>query len=83
MSWGEAAIKDFIVKSVTEKDYAFTVQVAGEQWDCYYFHYNAVPGTLGFTRRGDAWFIGLFTRGHLKEEEACKQLDEARLKESS
>lgn len=64
------------------KKFAFTVKARDEKWDCYHFESSdGKPGTLGFTKRGAQWVIGLMCAGHLTEEAAKKKLEEADDKE--
>jgi hypothetical protein len=60
---------------VKKEDYAFTVEARGETWDCYHFKKEDKQGTLGFTKRGENFVIGLFTAGHLTREQAIKELE--------
>jgi hypothetical protein len=62
---------------VKKEDYAFTVKARGETWDCYHFKKDGKDGTLGFTKRGESFVIGMFTAGHLTRKQAIKALEAA------
>lgn len=67
-----------------KKKFAFTVKVQGEDWDCYHFwSSDGKIGTLGFTKRGIQFVIGLMCAGHLSQEEATKKLEENHEKEAN
>jgi hypothetical protein len=67
-----------MLPTMKSKTFAFTVKIGEESWDCYHFESSdGKTGTLGFTRRGVNWIIGLMCAGHLTAEEAEKKLIES------
>ena len=67
-----------------KKQFAFTVKVNDEAWDCYHFwSTDKKLGTLGFTKREGKFVIGLMCAGHLTETEAAKRLEEGEKKEAN
>lgn len=63
---------------MTDKRFAFTVTIRGETWDCYHFKSSdGKIGTVGFTKRGRKFVIGLMCTGHLTEAEALHKLEES------
>jgi hypothetical protein len=78
---------------IKKKNYAFTVEVLGEKWDCYYFKKDGKDGTMAFTKRqharekgepsGEHFVIGLFRAGRLTEAQAKTALEETAKKEQS
>ena len=69
---------------MAEKKFAFTVEVQGESWDCYHFHSSdGKLGTLGFTKRGEKFVIGLMCAGHLTQVQATHRLEEAHKKDAN
>ncbi len=68
---------------IRKEDYVFTVEVEGESWDCYHFHKDDKPGTLGFTMRDGRFVIGMFCGGHLSEEESRAQLEKSHKRETN
>jgi hypothetical protein len=61
---------------LTKKTFAFTVHIRNEAWDCYHFEdSDGQRGTLGFTKRGAKFVIGLMCKGHLTEREAKRRIE--------
>ncbi len=69
---------------MTSKKFVFTLEVRNETWDCYHFRSSdGKAGTLGFTRRGVKFVLGLMCAGHLTEEQAKQKLEEGNRQEAN
>ncbi len=60
---------------VHKEDYAFTIEVHGETWDCYHFMKEGKRGTMAFTQRDGKFVIGLMQESHLTKDQAREALE--------
>lgn len=60
-----------IAANLQEKDYAFTVNAVGKDWDVYHFKTaNEKAGTLAFKVEDEQVTISVFQSGHLTKVQA-------------